>query len=91
MIDTMTTKDLLDWCDSARRRYYLRPSFIASKFVQLFTEPQEAVKTMKALVTFAKHLFRNVSDRSSALTEFNAEGFKDRSELHSVGIKNSAN
>lgn len=91
MIDTMTTKDLLDWCDSARRRYYLRPSFMASKFVQLFTEPQEAVKTMKALVTFVRHLFRNVSDRSSALTEFNAEGFKDRSELHSVGIKNSAN
>jgi len=91
MIDTMTTKDLLDWCDSARRRYYLRPSFIASKFVQLFTEPQEAVKTVKASVTFAKHLFRNVSDRSSALTERNAEGFKDQSELHSVGIKKSAN
>ena len=91
MIDTMTTKELLDWCDSARRRYYLRPSYIASKFVQLFTEPQEAIKTMKASVTFAKHLFRNVSDRNSALTERNADGFKDHSELHSVGAKNNAN
>jgi radical SAM superfamily enzyme YgiQ (UPF0313 family) len=91
MIDTMTTKDLLDWCDSARRRYYLRPSFIASKFMQLFTEPQEAIKTIKASLTFAKHLFRNVSDRSIALTEFNAEGFRDKSELHSVGIKNNPN
>ena len=88
MIDTMTTKEILDWCDSARRRYYLRPSYITSKFVQLFTEPKEAVKTIKAFIIFAKHIFRNVSDRSDALTERNLDGFKDNSEIHSVGVKN---
>lgn len=85
MIDTMSTKELLDWCDASRRRYYLRPSYIASKSLQLFTEPQEATKTIKAFFTFAKHLFRNVSDRNDALTVRNKDGFKDKSEMHSVG------
>jgi len=87
MNDTMTTRNILDWCDAARRRFYLRPGYIAYKGLQLFSEPQEALKTMKAFVTFSKHLFRNVSDRSGALTERNKEGFKDKSEVNSVGAK----
>jgi hypothetical protein len=84
MNEVMTTKEILDWCDRARRRFYLRPGYIAHKGLQLLTEPQEAGKTIKSFFTFSKHLLRNVSDRDSALTERNQEGFKDNSERHSV-------
>ncbi len=67
MCDGLSTKALLDWCDEARRRYYLRPRYIARKALQLFTEPQEAKKTIKSFLIFSRHLFRNVSDRYDPL------------------------
>lgn len=54
----LTSRDLVDFCDRARREYYLRPAYIAKKLAQAVTDPYEFAKTVKAARTFFKYLFR---------------------------------
>ena len=59
----LSAKDLLNFCDSARRQYYLRPRFMFYKLVESIKDPfGEGRKTAKSFRTFAKHIFSNVSD-----------------------------
>lgn len=53
----LTAEELVDFCDRARRSYYLRPSYIAMKFGQILTQPAEAKRTIKSLRIFLPHLF----------------------------------
>lgn len=49
---------LVDWCDEARRRFYLRPSYLVYKAVQCLTRPRtEGRRTLLAFRTFRRHLF----------------------------------
>tara|TARA_B100001971_G_C18252324_1_gene579265 strand:- start:1669 stop:3123 length:1455 start_codon:yes stop_codon:yes gene_type:complete len=58
----LSSIDLLDFCDAARRRYYLRPRFLLYKLIESIKDPRgEGVKTIKSFRTFYKHLFYNVS------------------------------
>ena len=58
----LSSKDLLDFCDSARRRYYLRPGFMFKKLIDSIKDPfGEGRKTVKSFKTFSNHLFRDVS------------------------------
>jgi len=58
----LSSKDLLDFCDSARRRYYLRPNFMFKKLMDSIKDPfGEGRKTVKSFKTFSKHLFSDVS------------------------------
>jgi len=52
------SKDLVAFCDYARKQYYLRPAYILHKMGQAVSDPQEFVKTVKAAKTFFKYLFR---------------------------------
>lgn len=52
----MDSKELVRACDEARRRFYLRPGYIAYKLGQILRHPSETVRTVKAARTFAKHL-----------------------------------
>jgi anaerobic magnesium-protoporphyrin IX monomethyl ester cyclase len=54
--DVFTSADLVKLCDEARRRYYLRPRYIARKLVQMILHPSLALRTVKASRTFFKHL-----------------------------------
>ena len=50
---------LVEWCDNARKRFYLRPSYLAYKAWQSIRHPfTEGRRTFKAFSTFRKHLFR---------------------------------
>ncbi len=56
----LSSRDLVNWCDGARRRFYLRPSYLLYKGIQCLRHPlTEGRRTMKAFGTFRKHLFRN--------------------------------
>ena len=50
--------DLVRFCDEGRRRFYLRPGYIARKVGQLIRRPAEIVRTVKAFRVFAKYLWR---------------------------------
>lgn len=54
----LSAKDLVDFCDHARRSYYLSPKYLTYKFRQVLFNPKEITKTIKSAKTFAKYLFR---------------------------------
>jgi len=54
--DVFAPADLVQWCDNARRRFYLRPSYITYKLKQIVTHPELAHRTAKAAVTFFRYL-----------------------------------
>ena len=45
-------------CDFAKKSYYLRISYLVPKAVQMILNPSEAVRTLKSLSVFWRHLFR---------------------------------
>ncbi|GBF33835.1 Fe-S oxidoreductase [Desulfocucumis palustris] len=54
----ISSKELVDFCDYARRKFYLRPKFLFMKLGEVLTSPEDAKKTIKAYKTFRKYLFR---------------------------------
>ncbi|MBI5789560.1 MAG: radical SAM protein [Candidatus Schekmanbacteria bacterium] len=56
--ETLSSEELVRFCDYARREFYLRPSYLFYKTGQMFTHPQEIRRTFKAFRTFLKYLLR---------------------------------
>lgn len=54
----LSSKDLVSFCDQARKRFYLRPSYILYKGKQTITSFAEMQRTLKAAETFIKYLWR---------------------------------
>ncbi|MDY0041865.1 MAG: radical SAM protein [Desulforhabdus sp.] len=53
----LKAKEMVEFCDGCRRRFYLRPSYLSYKLWQSLRYPAEALRTLKAVRIFAKHLF----------------------------------
>jgi anaerobic magnesium-protoporphyrin IX monomethyl ester cyclase len=62
--------DIVDWCDQARRSFYLRPRFIFEKVLEIIRHPKEIGRIIKAFRTFIPYLFsssnRHKNDRDSS-------------------------
>jgi radical SAM superfamily enzyme YgiQ (UPF0313 family) len=54
----LTYEELVMFCDRARREFYLRPKYILSKFIQIFTHPGEAKRIIIASKTFLRYLLK---------------------------------
>lgn len=52
----LTNRELVEFCDRARREYYLRPRYMAFKLNQILTHPAEAKRTLKSMKRFWKYL-----------------------------------
>lgn len=58
----LSSEDLVNWCDDARRKFYLRPGYLVYKAIQTLLHPTtEGRRTIRAFSTFRKHLFRKRS------------------------------
>jgi len=57
----LTFQQCLDFCDEARRKFYLRPSFILKKLITGIYQPTELRKNIIGFLNIRKYLFRNVS------------------------------
>lgn len=57
--------ELVAFCDRARRRFYLRPSYLLRKAVQALLDPSERSRTLKAFRTFRRYLFRGTRGAGS--------------------------
>lgn len=55
----LSAKDLVEFCDYARRRYYLAPKYLAGKLSRVIRNPKEIRKTMISARTFFKYLLKN--------------------------------
>ena len=52
----MTSDEIREWCNEARRRYYLRPKYILYKAAQQVIHPSEIRRTFKAAKRFVRFL-----------------------------------
>lgn len=56
--DNLSAKELVEWCDYARKSFYIRPKYLLGKFWEILTNPKEAGRIIRAGRTFIKYLFR---------------------------------
>jgi len=54
----LSAEDLVEFCDYARKNYYLNPRYLVYKLAQMFHSPDEIRKTFKSARTFLKYLFK---------------------------------
>ncbi len=54
--EILTSSELVRLCDLGRRRFYLRPGYIAYKLFQMIEKPTEIIRTAKAARVFFRHL-----------------------------------
>lgn len=59
----MDSREIVEWCDYARRRYYVRPRYLAYKAWQTLTRPSELVRNVKAAKRFWRFLFAGTFGR----------------------------
>jgi radical SAM superfamily enzyme YgiQ (UPF0313 family) len=54
----LSAKDLVDFCDHARRQFYLRPAYLVAKGIDLIKNPSEIKRTLKAAKILVGHLVK---------------------------------
>lgn len=54
----VSSKELVDFCNYARKKFYLRPKYIFHKGIQCLTSKDDFVRTLKAFKIFKKHLLK---------------------------------
>lgn len=54
--EAISASELVDFCDKARRRFYLRPSYVLNRLGRVARDPRELHRTVKAGKTFLKYL-----------------------------------
>jgi len=63
----MDSREIVDWCDYARRQYYVRPRYLAYKTWQTLTRPTELVRNLKAAKRFWRFLWTGTFGRDRTL------------------------
>lgn len=59
-LENISSKELVDFCDYARKKYYLRPKYILRKLGQSLTNWDELVRNLKGFLNIAPKLFKKV-------------------------------
>ena len=68
----LPAEDLVEFCDEARRRFFLRPRYMLKKLWQAVRDPAEGIRIVKASRTLLKYLWRGsytASDRAETERE----------------------
>jgi radical SAM superfamily enzyme YgiQ (UPF0313 family) len=56
--DNLSSQDLVDFCDRARRQFYLRPGYMVKQAIMALANPKERYRVARGFSTLVKHLFR---------------------------------
>jgi radical SAM superfamily enzyme YgiQ (UPF0313 family) len=54
----LSSDDLMDFCDYARRAYYLNPRYVCHKLAQVIANGEERKKTLRSMKTFGRYLLK---------------------------------
>ncbi len=60
----LSNRELVEWCDYARRKFYLRPQYIAYRTKRLILHPEDSKRILKSFKTFVRYLFRGTKYKS---------------------------
>lgn len=55
----LSARDLVEFCDHARRKYYLAPRYLGMKLWRVIRRPGEMKKTIKSARTFSRYLLKS--------------------------------
>lgn len=47
-LPNLSAQQMMDFCDSAYKKFHLRPRYIVKKIAQLFTDPSEGVRSLRS-------------------------------------------
>ena len=53
----VSNKELVDFCNYARKQFYLRPSYMFMKLGECLTSKEDLIRTIKSFKTFVKYLY----------------------------------
>lgn len=59
----LTNEELVDFCDYARKEFYLRAKYIGTKLLQALKHPSESKRLFKGAKSLAKHLMKKVREK----------------------------
>ncbi|MDO9391363.1 MAG: radical SAM protein [bacterium] len=62
----LTSRDLVEFCDRARREYYLRPWYLMKKIWDGLRQPAEFQRLLIGFKTFARFLFRGADPKKKS-------------------------
>lgn len=60
----LSNYELVEFCDSARRKFYTRPSYIIRKLIQGLSNPQELKRLLKGALTLSKYILKRTERRA---------------------------
>jgi len=55
----LPSNKIVEWCDRARKEFYLRPGFVFGKIAQMVSHPEEIPRLLKGGKTFMHYLFQS--------------------------------
>ena len=59
--ETLSGRDLVEFCDHCRRRFYLRPRYLMRSLLQSIFDPVQRRRLLRAFATFRRYLLRRSS------------------------------
>jgi radical SAM superfamily enzyme YgiQ (UPF0313 family) len=75
----LKAQELVDFCNFARREYYLRPAYLMLKLKTIITNPADLRRTVKAFLNFYKYLFSKNSKNNKQKFTKKLEALKQES------------
>lgn len=54
----LSSKDMVDFCDKARRKYYMRPGYFIHRLIIGMKDPEDLKRSLKAFKKLKKYLFK---------------------------------
>ncbi len=61
----LSNYELVEFCDKARKKFYMRPSYITKKFIQGISNPQEFKRLTKGALTLSKHILKGTFGKNN--------------------------
>ena len=80
-------QEIVDFCNYARREYYLRPAYLWVKLRSIIKHPAELKRTLKAFFTFYKYLFGGNSKENKEKFDSKLEQIKVTSKTNNIKME----
>jgi len=80
----LSAEEIVDFCNYARREYYLRPAYFYMKAKNIIRHPSELRRTLKAFFTFYKHLFGKESKENKSKFKSRTKAISSPSSIKDI-------
>ena len=75
----LSPEEIVDFCNYARREYYLRPAYFLVKLKTILVHPSEIRRTIKAFLNFYKYLFNKDNKKNKEKFDYRIKNFEKES------------